>query len=144
MTTGHAASRQEIWWDDSSHIRRQPQYLSPLSRALMFATIALVAVGLFIQISRTAAISAQSKEISQLRSAIQELTVEQQYLQITLSTRQNIDRVRDEAMGRLGMNYPVEGQVRVVTLPFGQYAGAANQTADGDAVETAYEEGAGM
>ncbi|NLG25132.1 MAG: hypothetical protein GX558_07225 [Clostridiales bacterium] len=106
--------------------------LSPISRMCMFATIALVVLGLFMQIGRIAFLSGQGKAIAALRSQIQELTVEGQYLTIELSSRQSIDRVRDEA-GRLGMVYPKTDQVRVVSRSALQYAAAQN----GDQVDVA-------
>ena len=91
-------------------------------------TVALIVVSLFVYISRMAAISANAKEIAKIRQEITQLREEQQYLKVKLAARQDLDRVRDEAMGRLGMGYPVEGQVQLVSLG-GYRAGSSTQTA---------------
>ena len=78
--------------------------------------IGLVTVLLFVYIGRMASISASAKEISRIRQEITQLREEQQYLEVKLAARQDLDRVRDEAVGRLGMKYPEAGQVQIVSL----------------------------
>jgi len=111
--------------------------MRPLSRMLMLVTLAMIVAGFFVSVNRMAGIAEQSRRLEELRGAVRELTVEQQYLEITLATRQNLDRVRDEAMGRLGMGYPTDEQIRVVSLPPEYYAGGATVTADNGFIELA-------
>lgn len=99
-----------------------------MNRIMLGATTTLVMLCLFAYISKMAAISSTAKEINQTRKEISNLKEEQQYLEVVLSARQNLDRVRDEATGRLGMNYPEEGQVQVVSLS-GYSASINTQTA---------------
>lgn len=87
-----------------------------INRAMLWLTTGIVMVCLFVYVGRMAGISADAKEISQIRREISELEEEQQYLEVLLAARQNLTRVRDEAIGRLGMGYPQEGQVQIVSL----------------------------
>ena len=103
-----------------------------INRMMLRVTIALIVICLFVYISRMAAISAAAKEINQIKQGITQLKENQQYLEVMLAARQELDRVRDEAMGRLGMGYPTEGQVQLVSLS--GYAPSANtQTAHDNA-----------
>ncbi len=88
--------------------------------------ICLVMVLLFVYIGRMATISSGAKQITQIRRELSDLEEQRQYLEIALSARQNIDRVRDEATARLGMSYPTD--VRLVSLN-GYVAAADTQTA---------------
>ena len=99
-----------------------------LNRGILRAAICLVMICLFVYISRMATIASGAKEISQIRQEIAQLKDDQQYLEVMLAARQDLDRVRDEAMGRLGMNYPAEGRVQMISLS-GYVAGGATQTA---------------
>ena len=79
-------------------------------------TVCVAVLCLFVYIARMAAIANGAKEISRIQTEIEQLVGEGQYLQVKLAARQDLDRVRDEAMGRLGMRYPREGDVRVISL----------------------------
>lgn len=96
--------------------RAQRRRAQNLSRALMYMTIAVLAVCLFLQVNRYAQIASQTKRISALVTQIKNLESDQANLQLRLSARENLKRVRSEAMYNLGMDYPAEGQVRVVAL----------------------------
>ena len=99
-----------------------------MNRIMLRLTIALIVVCLFVYITRMAAISAAAKEIGKIKQEITQLKEDQQYLEVMLAARQDLERVRDEATGRLGMRYPTEGQVQLVSLS--GYAPSANtQTA---------------
>lgn len=100
-----------------------------VNRAMMVLTLAVLISGLFLQLSRMAAINARAIEISELNAQIVELTGERQQLEIVMSIKQDIARIQDEA-ARLGMTYPGEGQVRVVTLPTGYGADNTMVAAD--------------
>lgn len=91
------------------------------SRRMLCVFSGILAVSLFVYISRMATISSQSKQISQLRAEISTLTSDKQYREISLSARQNLERVQYEAINRLGMVYPQEGQIQLVRLN-GEYA----------------------
>ena len=104
-----------------------------INRMMLWSTTGLVMLCLFAYVGRMADISSGAKEINQLRREISGLKEEQQYLEVVLAARQNLTRVRDEAMGRLGMSYPVEGQVQVVSLS-GYSASANMQTAHDNAM----------
>lgn len=86
------------------------------SRVLMMLTLGVLVVCLFLQINRFAQIAAQSKHIASLVNEIKRLEGEESNLNLRLSARENIERVREEAMYNLKMSYPGEGQVRVVSL----------------------------
>ena len=103
-----------------------------INRLMLKLTMALIVVCLFGYISRMTVISAGAKEISKIRQEITKLQEDQQYLEVLLAARQDLDRVRDEAVGRLGMGYPKDGQVYLISL--GGYASSANtQTAHDNA-----------
>lgn len=86
------------------------------SRLLMYMTLVVFMVCLFMQINRYAQLASQTKQISQLTAAIKQLDTDKSNLELRLSARENISRVRDEAIYNLGMNYPSEGQVRVIAF----------------------------
>lgn len=81
---------------------------------LIVPLILLVAC-LFVYISRLAAVSAGAKEIDRLMNAIAEEQRTGQQLSIQLAARLDPARVRDEATGRLGMSYPTDERIRVVS-----------------------------
>ena len=47
---------------------------------------------------------------------IEELSSEQQNLEVRMSLQLNLERIEDEALNRLGMVYPGEEQVRVIAI----------------------------
>lgn len=95
-----------------------------VNQMMLQVTIALVVISLFVYITRMAGISANAKEISCIKKEITQLKEEKQYLEVKLAARQDLERVRDEAIGRLGMNYPDEGEIRLISL--GHYVQAPN------------------
>ena len=111
----------------SAAARMRRERAERMNRMMLRMTIALIAVSLFVYIGRMASISANAKEIAKIRQEITQLREEQQYLEVKLAARQDLERVRDEAMGRLGMGYPVEGQVQLVSLG-GYVVGSGTQT----------------
>lgn len=131
----------EDWWDEKASPARQnrPRHrvnrvpapaqgpregapraarrkLAGRNRLLMYATLGVLVVCLFLQVNRYAQMAAQTKRISKLVNEIKQLETDRTNLELRLSARANIERVRDAAMYNLGMDYPDEGQVRVVTL----------------------------
>lgn len=114
--------------------RKNRRMEAAMSKALMYLTVALLAVALFVQIGRLSAIAAQNKQISVLTSEIKSLESEKANLEVRLSMQQNINRVRDEAIYRLGMTRPEDGQIRVVSLN-GYSVSTRTQTADNSVLE---------
>lgn len=100
------------------------------SRRMLCVFSGLLVAALFVYISRMATISAAGKQISQLRRDVSALTSDKQYREISLTARQNLERVQYEALNRLGMVYPQEGQIQLVRLT-GENAG--------DGVMTVYD-----
>lgn len=126
MAQTGAVYRGKVRTSQEKHLQRKRTIR--MNRIMLGATTTLVMLCLFAYISKMAAISSTAKEINQTRKEISNLKEEQQYLEVVLAARQNLDRVRDEATGRLGMNYPAEGQVQVVSLS-GYSASVNTQTA---------------
>ena len=77
--------------------------------------LVLLVACLFVYISRLAAVSAGAKEIDRLMNAIAEEQRIGQQLNIQLTARMDPARVRDEATGRLGMSYPTDDRICVVS-----------------------------
>ena len=102
--------------------------------ALKIALVVTLMLGLFLQISQLARVSAQSKEISRVDRQIRELTSAREDLQVCLSMYQNLDRIENLAFN-LGMQFPEEDQIRVVSLP-GYSDESSAQTAENTAAET--------
>ncbi len=120
----------------TDYVRSQPQKqgehelkAGKLSKALMYMTLTLLLTLMFVQIGRLAQIAGQTKQISSLSASIRQLNNEKANLEVRLSMQQNINRVRDEAVYKLGMIHPDEGQIRVISLN-GYYASAQTQMAD--------------
>lgn len=70
---------------------------------------------LFVYIGRMAAASAAAKEIDALNQAIAEEQRISQQLTLQLAARMDPARVRDEAVGRLGMSYPGVEQICILS-----------------------------
>ena len=112
-------------WPAQSRVQRRKA--QALSRFLMYMTLAVLAACLFTQVNRYAQIAQRTKRITALVGQIQALESDRANLELRLSARENLQRVRDQAMYNLGMDYPKEGQVRVVSA--GVLTAAQPQTA---------------
>lgn len=99
-----------------------------LSRTLMYVTVGLLALCLILQVNRFSQIAAQTKKISSLVSEIKQLGSDRENMEVWLTTRVDLQKIKSTAVGKMGMDYPAQGQVRVVALT-GQYAGERTQTA---------------
>jgi len=86
------------------------------NRVMLGVTGGLIVIMLFVHISQLARISAMAKQISAVRREIVQLEESRQYLKVNLAARQDMDRVKDEATGRLGMIEPTEDRVRQISL----------------------------
>ncbi len=118
----------------SAPVRRESMAKAkPANRSMAFFLCVVLVIALFVYISRMATIASGAKEISMLRQEVANLNSDKQYREITLASRQNLERVQYEALNRLGMVYPQDGQVQVIYL--GDY------TVD-PGTRTAYDTGA--
>lgn len=81
----------------------------------LIVPLVLLVACLFVYIGRLAAVSAGAKEIDRLMNAIAEEQRTAQQLNIQLAARLDPARVRDEATGRLGMSYPADDRICVVS-----------------------------
>jgi len=97
-------------------VRVKNEQARRFNRRMLCVLSALMVLALFVYISRMATIAAGSKQISLLRQEISDLTSDAQYREISLAARQNLERVQYEAIYRLGMVYPQEGQIQMVSL----------------------------
>ena len=88
------------------------------SRFCMVLCFTVVVALVWVQLSRAAQISANSKKISAYLSEISQLTQDTQHLKIQISAKANPDRVWDLAHD-LGMVEASPEQIRLVTLPTG-------------------------
>ena len=97
-------------------VRRSRAEKSAINRAMMYLTVAVLILGLVMQVGRLAEIASSAKRISTLTAEIKELRGERENLEVRLSMQQNLDRIRDQAINKCEMTYPTEGQIRVVAL----------------------------
>lgn len=133
--TAGAPLDTEDWWGDfevnvpppplpakeRKTVRRYPgaqkkKGMSTGSQLLMLLTCVVFVACLCAQIYRLSVITTQNKEIQSLRREIEELSSEQQNLEVRMSLQLNLERIEDEAINRLGMVYPGEEQVRVIAV----------------------------
>ena len=84
-----------------------------LNQVMFWVTTALVVGFMFGYIGQLATISAGAKDIRQIKKETDQLKEEQEQLRIN---QENIDRVWDLATGTLGMRYPVDGQIQIVSI----------------------------
>ena len=87
-----------------------------LSRVLVVAAAVVLLGGLFGQIAVRARISAQVKQIDAVRGEIQELDASVRNLDLCINQHHNLETIGDRAR-ELGMEEPVDDQLRVVNLP---------------------------
>lgn len=122
----------EDWWGDFDvntpppPIRTAPRrpYRAPQkkkgmsagSTAMMLLTCVLFVACLCIQIFRISVITSQNKDIQELLHEIEELESEQRNLKVRMDLQMNEERIEDEALNRLGMEYPSEENVRKIAI----------------------------
>ena len=100
------------------------------SRLAMIFCFLVVVAGVCLQLSRAAVISANAKKMAACRASIEQLTIDTQHLEIQISAKASLDRVRDLAHD-LGMVIPGAEQIRLVSLPAGFGDTAVVQVSDG-------------
>jgi cell division protein FtsB len=118
--------------------RRSRAERPAVTRWMMYLTVAVLVMGLILQVGRLAQIASSSKRISSLTAEIKDLRGEKENLEVRLSMQQNLDRIRDTAINKCEMTYPSEDQIRVVSLmgsgsePLTQTASTSTEATDAD------------
>ena len=97
-------------------LRRSRVEKSQVTRWMMYLTVAVLVVGLVVQVGRLAAIASSAKRISTLNAEIKDIQGQKETLEVMLSMQQNLARIRNEAINKCQMTYPTEDQIRVVSL----------------------------
>ncbi len=126
-TAGRTTQRTQIAQPQASERARREIKASRASQFAMYVFLALLMALVFAQIGQLAQMAQNTKQISQLTSQIREKKGDAGNLNMRLSMQRNIKRVHDEAVGRLGMIQPQEGQIRVIS-PVGQSTEVQPQT----------------
>lgn len=89
---------------------------SRVTRWMMYLTVAVLVVGLVVQVGKLAEIASSAKRISTLNAEIKDIQGHKETLEVMLSMQQNLARIRNEAINKCQMTYPSEDQIRVVSL----------------------------
>ena len=108
--------------------RARERRIMKINAMMTKVAVALIAICMFVYIGRMTTVAAGAKEIDRIEQEIEDMKEWKQYLEVNLAARQNINRVKDEAIGRLGMIYPQESQIYLISLN-GYAANANTQTA---------------
>lgn len=96
--------------------RSRAEHQRRASRRLLMVFMAVLFVGLFVQIFMVARLARQNKRIQALELEIRDLSATADNLSLSLSHYRSLDRVAAQAE-KLGMDVPAEGQIRVVNVP---------------------------
>ena len=86
------------------------------SRIAMYIFVIVMLALLFTQVTRLAQIAQFSKQITSLKSDIRTMIGDNSNKSVRLNMQRDINRVREEAIYKLGMIQPEEGQIRIVTM----------------------------
>lgn len=86
-----------------------------LSRALMILAAVVLFCGLMLQISLRSQINDQSKELEKVQNDIELLQANAENLKRCINDGYDDVELEEQAR-RLGMDYPAEGQLRVISL----------------------------
>ena len=97
-------------------LRRSRVEKSQVTRWMMYLTVAVLVVGLVVQVGRLAQIATSAKRISTLNAEIKDIRGQKETLEVMLSMQQNLTRIRNVAINKCEMTYPTEDQIRVVSL----------------------------
>jgi len=87
-----------------------------LSRILMCVFAVVLFAGLVSQITMLACISGQQKQVKAMEKELRELDATADNLDLCLNQFRNLERISLRAQ-QLGMEQPVDAQIRVVNLP---------------------------
>ena len=85
-------------------------------RALLIVAALVLFAGLFVQITMLSRIYSQSKQAAKLEKEIVELSASAENLEVSINQYHNLETIGDRAR-ELGMEEPVDDQLRVVNLP---------------------------
>ena len=108
--------------------RSRRAYEKRINRILMIAFAVVLFAGLFSQIAMVARISDQTKASQRVEREIRDLSANADNLNLSLNQFRSLERVAALA-GKLGMEQPAEGQIRVVRLP-GTLQNTSTQSAE--------------
>lgn len=97
-------------------LRRSRAEQSRVNRWMLYLTVAVLVLGLVMQVGRLAQIASSAKRISTLNAEIKDIEGQRETLEVMLSMQQNLARIRNEAINKCEMTYPTEDQIRVVSL----------------------------
>ena len=97
-------------------LRRSRLEKSRVTKWMMYLTVAVLVVGLVVQVGKLAQIASSAKRISTLSAEIKDIQGQKETLEVMLSMQQNLTRIRNEAINKCEMTYPTEDQIRVVSL----------------------------
>lgn len=98
------------------------------SSYLKYLALAIAFVGLFIEICLLAEVSGSTKDIAKLDVEIARVNAEIDNLELSLAQQTNLARVQQRAEA-LGMDWPNDDQIRVISLP-AEYAAGNAHTAE--------------
>jgi cell division protein FtsL len=87
-----------------------------VNRIMLMVTGILIVMAVFVYITRMGQIHELSKQASFLESEITQLNEDKQFKEVELAAAQNIARIKDEAIRRLGMVEPSEEQIRRIPI----------------------------
>jgi len=87
-----------------------------LSQILMVLAVLVFFGGLIMQITVRSQISDQSKEIAEIQVKIDRLELDADNLRLFINQHHNLDKI-DVLARQLGMEDPMDDQLRVVSLP---------------------------
>lgn len=105
-----------------------------LSRTLMVVAAVVLFGGLIAQIAVRAQVSGQAKKVDAVRREIQALTANAENLNLCINQYHNLSEISQRAQA-LGMEQPMEDQLRVVSLPQIQEDTSAQTVANDDGEE---------
>ena len=107
-------TRRDRQWTRSDPRPQRASFTANRLMLYLFLGVALVLV--CAQLMTISDIVQNGKQISMLETSIRVKQGENENMNVRIDMQQNITRVRDEAMYRLGMESPIDGQIRVISL----------------------------
>lgn len=99
-----------------------------ITAILRFLTCAVLAGGLVMQICMLAAISAKTKETAAVKGEITQLSADRDNYNVRLASFCQRSNIEERAL-ELGMQWPTDDQLRVISLPE-EYRDTSTHTAE--------------
>ena len=99
-----------------------------LGRFLKYLACTVLIAGLVMQICMLAAISAKTKQTAAVRGDIVVLSADRDNYNVKLAGCRQRDNIEERAIA-LGMQWPTDEQLRVITIPE-EYKGTSTHTAE--------------